>query len=53
MGDVTAQPDSSMRIVSSVTLTPDELSDCGSGDDEPIDHRLPSPEEQLRIIASK
>ncbi|XP_047528482.1 uncharacterized protein LOC125065100 [Vanessa atalanta] len=53
MGDVTALPDSSMRIVSSVTLTPDELSECGSGDDEPIDHRLPSPEEQLRIIASK
>ncbi|XP_050667530.1 uncharacterized protein LOC126967137 isoform X4 [Leptidea sinapis] len=53
MGDVTVLPDASMRIVSSVTLTPDELSECGSGDDEPIDHRLPSPEEQLRIIASK
>ncbi|VVC96722.1 unnamed protein product [Leptidea sinapis] len=52
MGDVTVLPDASMRIVSSVTLTPDELSECGSGDDEPIDHRLPSPEEQLRIIAS-
>ncbi|CAK1546191.1 unnamed protein product [Leptosia nina] len=53
IGDVTALPDASMRIVSCVTLTPDELSECGSGDDEPIDHRLPSPEEQLRIIASK
>ncbi|XP_035438226.2 uncharacterized protein LOC118268079 [Spodoptera frugiperda] len=53
MGDVTALPDASMRIASSVTLTPDELSECGSGDDEPIDHRLPSPDEQLRIIASK
>ncbi|CAG4916311.1 unnamed protein product [Colias eurytheme] len=53
VGDVTALPDSSMRIVSSVTLTPDELSECGSGDEEPIDHRLPSPEEQLRVIASK
>ncbi|XP_023933793.2 uncharacterized protein LOC112042852 [Bicyclus anynana] len=53
VGDVTALPDASMRIASSVTLTPDELSECGSGDDEPIDHRLPSPEEQLRVIASK
>ncbi|CAH2071103.1 unnamed protein product, partial [Iphiclides podalirius] len=53
VGDITANPDASMRIVSSVTLTPDELSECGSGDDEPIDHRLPSPEEQLRVIASK
>lgn len=53
IGDVTALPDSSMRIANSVTLTPDELSECGSGDDEPIDHRLPSPDEQLRIIASK
>ncbi|XP_063533407.1 mucin-2 [Cydia strobilella] len=53
VGDVTALPDASMRIQSSVTLTPDELSECGSGDDEPIDHRLPSPEEQLRVIASK
>ncbi|XP_045765601.1 uncharacterized protein LOC123867558 [Maniola jurtina] len=53
VGDVTALPDASMRIASGVTLTPDELSECGSGDDEPIDHRLPSPEEQLRVIASK
>ncbi|XP_038223243.1 uncharacterized threonine-rich GPI-anchored glycoprotein PJ4664.02 isoform X2 [Zerene cesonia] len=53
VGDVTALPDASMRIVSGVTLTPDELSECGSGDEEPIDHRLPSPEEQLRVIASK
>ncbi|KAM3967284.1 NHS actin remodeling regulator GUK-holder [Aphomia sociella] len=53
VGDVTALPDASMRIANSVTLTPDELSECGSGDDEPIDHRLPSPEEQLRVIASK
>ncbi|KAJ0178712.1 hypothetical protein K1T71_005487 [Dendrolimus kikuchii] len=53
VGEITALPDASMRIASSVTLTPDELSECGSGDDEPIDHRLPSPEEQLRIIASK
>ncbi|XP_041971086.1 uncharacterized protein LOC121727361 isoform X2 [Aricia agestis] len=53
IGDVTALPDASMRITSCVTLTPDELSECGSGDDEPIDHRLPSPEEQLRVIASK
>ncbi|XP_021188618.3 mucin-2 [Helicoverpa armigera] len=53
VGDVTALPDASMRITSCVTLTPDELSECGSGDDEPIDHRLPSPDEQLRIIASK
>lgn len=53
MGDVTALPDASIRITSGMTLTPDELSECGSGDDEPIDHRLPSPEEQLRVIASK
>ncbi|XP_060801928.1 mucin-2 [Amyelois transitella] len=53
VGDVTALPDASMRIASCVTLTPDELSEVGSGDDEPIDHRLPSPEEQLRVIASK
>ncbi|XP_053603508.1 mucin-2 [Plodia interpunctella] len=53
VGEVTALPDASMRIASCVTLTPDELSDVGSGDDEPIDHRLPSPEEQLRVIASK
>ncbi|XP_013171504.1 PREDICTED: uncharacterized protein LOC106120673 isoform X2 [Papilio xuthus] len=53
IGDVTALPDASMRIANGVTLTPDELSEWGSGDDEPIDHRLPSPEEQLRVIASK
>ncbi|XP_049870045.1 uncharacterized protein LOC126369600 [Pectinophora gossypiella] len=53
VGDITALPDASMRIASCVTLTPDELSECGSGDEEPIDHRLPSPEEQLRVIASK
>ncbi|CAH0605442.1 unnamed protein product [Chrysodeixis includens] len=53
VGDVTVLPDASLRIASCVTLTPDELSECGSGDDEPIDHRLPSPDEQLRIIASK
>lgn len=53
VGDVTALPDASIRIQSSMTLTPDELSECGSGDEEPIDHRLPSPEEQLRVIASK
>ncbi|KAG6441457.1 hypothetical protein O3G_MSEX001809 [Manduca sexta] len=53
VGEVTALPDASMRIASSVTLTPDELSECGSGDEEPIDHKLPSPEEQLRVIASK
>lgn len=53
IGDVTALPDSSIRITSGVTLTPDELSEYGSGDDEPIDHRLPSPEEQLKVIASK
>lgn len=50
---MTALPDASMRISSGVTLAFDELSECGSGDDEPIDHRLPSPEEQLRVIASK
>ncbi|XP_063824305.1 uncharacterized protein LOC135073964 [Ostrinia nubilalis] len=53
VGDVTVLPDASIRIASCVTLTPDELSECGSGDDEPIDHRLPSPDEQLRVIASK
>ncbi|KAL4705977.1 hypothetical protein ACJJTC_019332 [Scirpophaga incertulas] len=53
IGDVTTLPDASIRIASCVTLTPDELSEVGSGDDEPIDHRLPSPAEQLRIIASK
>ncbi|GBP47906.1 hypothetical protein EVAR_33623_1 [Eumeta japonica] len=52
IGEVTALPDASMRISSGVTLTPDELTEA-SGDDEPIDHRLPSPEEQLKIIASK
>lgn len=53
MGDVSTLPDASIRISSGVTLTPDELSECGSGDDEPIDHRLPSPEEQLKVIQSK
>ncbi|CAG9136684.1 unnamed protein product [Plutella xylostella] len=53
MGEVSVLPDSSLRISSGVTLTPDELSEYGSGEDEPIDHRLPSPEEQLSVIASK
>ncbi|KAG7307796.1 hypothetical protein JYU34_006391 [Plutella xylostella] len=53
MGEVSVLPDSSLRISSGVTLTPDELSEYGSGEDEPIDHRLPSPEEQMSVIASK
>lgn len=54
LGDMTVTPDCTNRIVNSVTVTDGELSDgTVVSDDEGIDHKLPSPEEQLQVVALK
>lgn len=54
LGDMTVAPDCTNRIVNSVTVTDGELSDGTiASDDEGIDHKLPSPEEQLQVVALK
>lgn len=56
LGDMTVIPGMTARIPTNVSLAPEDVSDGGgfsSGDDEPIDHKLPSPEEQFYVIASK
>ncbi|XP_077297242.1 NHS actin remodeling regulator GUK-holder isoform X2 [Arctopsyche grandis] len=56
LGDMTVVPGAVSRITANITLANEDLSDGGgfsSGEDEPIDHKLPSPEEQLYVIASK
>lgn len=50
LGDITVAPDCTARIVS----TDGELSDgTMASDDEGVDHKLPSPEEQLHVVALK
>lgn len=50
LGEITVAPDCTTRIVS----TDGELSDgTMASDDEGIDHKLPSPEEQLHVVALK
>lgn len=54
LGDMTVTPDCTNRIVNSVTVTDGELSDgTVVSDDEGVDHKLPSPEEQLQVVALK
>lgn len=50
LGEITVAPDCTTRIVN----TDGELSDGTMvSDDEGIDHKLPSPEEQLHVVALK
>lgn len=59
LGDMTVTTDCMNRIAPNVTLatvTDGETTDGGGtigSDDEGIDHKLPSPEEQLQVIALK
>lgn len=55
LGDVTVNPDCTNRIPQNVTcLTDGDLTDGTiASDDEGIDHKLPSPEEQLQVVALK
>ncbi|CAH2016903.1 unnamed protein product [Acanthoscelides obtectus] len=57
LGDVTVMPDCASRIPPVTTFISDnqDATDVGSGvvssDDEGVDHKLPSPEEQLQVMA--
>ncbi|CAH1373174.1 unnamed protein product [Tenebrio molitor] len=54
LGDITVTPDCPNRIAPNVTLTDGEVTDATAvSDDEGIDHKLPSPEEQLQVVALK
>lgn len=54
LGDITVTPDCPNRIAPNVTLTDGEVTDgTAISDDEGIDHKLPSPEEQLQVVALK
>nr|CAH7731368.1 unnamed protein product [Callosobruchus chinensis] len=59
LGDVTVMPDCASRIppVSTFISDSQDATDVGSGvvssDDEGLDHKLPSPEEQLQVMALK
>ncbi|RZC41482.1 uncharacterized protein BDFB_003034, partial [Asbolus verrucosus] len=54
LGDITVTPDCPNRIAPNVTLTDGEGTDgTAISDDEGIDHKLPSPEEQLQVVALK
>ncbi|CAH2012247.1 unnamed protein product [Acanthoscelides obtectus] len=59
LGDVTVMPDCASRIPPVTTFISDnqDATDVGSGvvssDDEGVDHKLPSPEEQLQVMALK
>ncbi|XP_072385724.1 uncharacterized protein gukh isoform X2 [Diabrotica undecimpunctata] len=53
LGDITVTPDCASRIAST-TYTDGNTTDGTIGsDDEAIDHKLPSPEEQLQVVALK
>ncbi|XP_057663117.1 serine-rich adhesin for platelets isoform X1 [Diorhabda carinulata] len=53
LGDVTVTPDCASRITST-TFTDGKTTDGTiASDDEGIDHKLPSPEEQLQVVALK
>ncbi|GJQ84280.1 hypothetical protein Trydic_g5221 [Trypoxylus dichotomus] len=55
IGDITVTPDCHNRIPpNSLLLSDGDLTDgTVLSDDEPIDHKLPSPEEQAHVIAMK
>lgn len=55
LGDITVNPDCTNKIVPNVTsLTDGDITDGTiASDDEGIDHKLPSPEEQLQVVALK
>ena len=54
LGDITVTPDCPNRIAPNFTLTDGEATDgTAVSDDEGIDHKLPSPEEQLQVVALK
>lgn len=61
IGEITVCPDSVPRINNSSTvqsnlsrdMTDDTLVTITSLDETPLDHQLPSPEEQQRVIAMK
>lgn len=54
LGDITVAPECPNRIAPNVTFTDGNATDGTIGsDDEAIDHKLPSPEEQVQVIALK
>ncbi|KAG5881455.1 hypothetical protein JTB14_025832 [Gonioctena quinquepunctata] len=54
LGDITVTPDCANRIGPNVTITDGNVTDGTiASDDEAIDHKLPSPEEQLQVVALK
>lgn len=54
LGDVTVNADYPNRISANVTVINGDLTDGTIvSDDEGIDHKLPSPEEQLLVVALK
>ena len=54
LGDVTVATDCAAKILSSTTVTDGYVTDgTVCSDDEGIDHKLPSPEEQQQVVALK
>lgn len=53
LGDITVTPDGISRITSNCTTIEGEEVDANVSDTEGIDHKLPSPEEQLKVVALK
>lgn len=54
LGDVTVAPDCFSRIAPNMTVTDGYTSEgTVASDDEGVDHKLPSPEEQLQVVALK
>lgn len=58
IGDITVTPDCVNRINSNTTTTTaiedTDITDTGAtSDTDGIDHKLPSPEEQLKVLALK
>ncbi|XP_044756787.1 uncharacterized protein LOC123315236 [Coccinella septempunctata] len=54
LGDITVTPDCPNRIPANVTQCGEDLTDgTVVSDDEAIDHKLPSPEEQVQVVALK
>nr|XP_023023553.1 uncharacterized protein LOC111511756 [Leptinotarsa decemlineata] len=54
LGDITVTPDCANRIGPNVSMTDGDATDGTiASDDEGIDHKLPSPEEQLQVVALK